>query len=211
MTGLMEAKRALMVEQQLRRRGIADPRVLDAMATIPREAFVPKSQEHRAYDDAALPLALGQTISQPLMVAMSVEALRLRGDETVLDVGAGSGYQSAVLSRLARKVIGVEIIPELAENARGVLETLGIDNVQIVCGDGRKGWPEEAPYHGIVVAAAAESVPEELMAQLEEGGRLVIPVGGRWSQALLCLTKRGNELKEHELCRCVFVPLVYGS
>ena len=211
MTAPMDAERAAMVEQQLRRRGIADPRVLEAMRTVPREAFVPKNQAHRAYDDAALPLALGQTISQPLMVAMSVEALTLRGDEVVLDVGAGSGYQSAVLSQLARKVIGVEIIPELAENARRVLAALDIDNVEIVCADGRNGWPDQAPYDGIVVAAAAEFVPDELVVQLKEGGRLVIPVGGRWSQALLRLTKRGEELERQELCRCVFVPLVYGS
>lgn len=211
MTAPMDAERAAMVEQQLRRRGIADPRVLEAMGTVPREAFVPKSQAHRAYDDAALPLALGQTISQPLMVAMSVEALTLRGDEIVLDVGAGSGYQSAVLSQLARKVIGVEIIPELAENARRVLAALDIDNVEIICADGRNGWPDQAPYDGIVVAAATELVPDELVVQLKEGGRLVIPVGGRWSQALLRLTKHGEELEQQELCRCVFVPLVYGS
>jgi len=200
-----------MVEEQLRRRGISDTRVLAAMKEVPREAFVPESQRHNAYVDGALPLSHGQTISQPLMVAMSLEALKLRGDETVLEVGAGSGYQAAVLSKLAKKVVGVEIIPELVANARRVIESLGIDNVELHVGDGRKGWPAGAPYDGIVVAAAAEEVPDALVEQLEEGGRLVIPVGGRWGQALQACRKREGRLEAEELCRCVFVPLVYGS
>ena len=200
-----------MVEEQLRRRGIADTRVLAAMGEVPREAFVPESQKHNAYYDGALPLAQGQTISQPLMVAMSVEALRLQGDETVLEVGAGSGYQAAVLSKLAKKVVGIEIIPELVANAKRVLESLGIDNVELHCGDGRKGWPPSAPYDGIVVAAAAEGVPQALVDQLKEGGRIVIPDGDRWGQALRACRKREGELEVDELCRCVFVPLVFGS
>jgi protein-L-isoaspartate(D-aspartate) O-methyltransferase len=204
-------ERASMVEHQLRRRGIADSRVLAAMGEVPREAFVPDSEKTYAYADGALPLSHGQTISQPLMVAMSVEALKLKGDETVLEVGGGSGYQAAVLSKLAKKVYSVEIIPELAANARRVLESLGIDNVEIVCADGRKGWPEGAPYDGIVVAAAAEEVPPALIEQLKEGGRLVIPVGGRWSQSLQVSRKRGRALETEHLCQCVFVPLVRGS
>ena len=145
-----------MVEEQLRRRGIADSRVLTAMGEIPREAFVPDAQKHNAYVDGALPLSHGQTISQPLMVAMSVEALQLEGDETVLEVGAGSGYQAAVLSKLAKKVYAIEIIPELVASAKRAIADLGIDNVELVCADGRKGWPPGAPYDGIVVAAAAE-------------------------------------------------------
>jgi protein-L-isoaspartate(D-aspartate) O-methyltransferase len=207
----MEKQRAKMVEQQLRRRGIEDPRVLAAMAAVPREAFVPEAHRRDAYADGALPLAHGQTISQPLMVAMSVEALQLHGDETVLEVGAGSGYQAAVLSKLAKKVYALEIIPELVTNARRVLDSLGIDNVELICGDGRKGWPEGAPYDGIVVAAAAEKIPPALIEQLEEGGRLVIPVGGGWGQSLRVSRKRGDELESEDLCRCVFVPLVYGS
>ena len=142
---------------------------------------------------------------------MSAEALRLEGDENVLEVGAGSGYQAAVLGRLAKKVHSVEIIPDLVENARRVLQSLDIDNVEIHCADGRKGWPEGAPYDGIVVAAAADEIPPALIDQLEEGGRLVIPVGNRWGQALMAMRKRSGKLQEEELCRCVFVPLVYGG
>ena len=204
-------ERAAMVERQLRRRGIGDSRVLAAMGEVPREAFVPEAQKLNAYADSALPLSCGQTISQPLMVAMSVEALQLGGNETVLEIGAGSGYQAAVLSKLAKKVYAIEIIPELVHDARRVLGTLGIDNVELICADGRKGWPEGAPYDGIVVAAAAEDVPSALIDQLKEGGRLVIPVGGKWGQSLQTSRKRGGRLETEELCRCVFVPLVYGS
>jgi protein-L-isoaspartate(D-aspartate) O-methyltransferase len=205
------ATRARMVDEQLRRRGITDTRVLAAMGEVPREAFVPASERNRAYCDGALPLSHGQTISQPLMVAMSVEALRLGGDETVLEVGAGSGYQAAVLSKLAKKVYAVEIIPELVQGARDVLDELGIDNVELICGDGRLGWAQGAPYDAIVVAAAAEEVPPALVEQLKEGGRLVIPVGESWGQALQASRKRDGKLRTEELCRCVFVPLVHGS
>ena len=206
----VEARRR-MVEEQLRKRGIADTRVLAAMGAVPREAFVPRAEQSRAYADGALPLGHGQTVSQPLMVAMSVEALRLDGGETVLEVGAGSGYQAAVLSKLAKKVYAVEIIPELVAGAKTVLDELGINNVELICGDGRKGWPAGAPYDAIVVAAAAEDVPEALVDQLREGGRLVIPVGGKWGQALQASRKRDGKLYTEELCRCVFVPLVHGS
>ena len=204
-------ERANMVEHQLRRRGIADERVLAAMGATPREAFVPKRNKKDAYADCALALSHGQTISQPLMVAMSVEALRLGGEETVLEVGAGSGYQAAILSKLAQRVVAIEIIPELAANARRVLESLGIDNVEILCEDGRKGWSARAPYDGIVVAAAAEEVPRALVEQLKEGGRLVIPVGGPSGQSLQTSVKRDGVLQTEELCRCVFVPLVHGG
>ena len=204
-------ERANMVEHQLRRRGIADTRVLTAMGEVPRETFVPDAQKRDAYVDGALPLSHGQTISQPLMVAMSVEALQLQGDETVLEIGAGSGYQAAILSKLAKQVYAVEIIPELVTNALRALDAVGIRNVEIICADGRKGWPAGAPYDAIVVAAAAEDVPSALIEQLKEGGRLVIPVGGRWGQSLQISRKRGDGLETEELCRCVFVPLVYGG
>lgn len=207
----LEKQRARMVEEQLRRRGIADSRVLAAMGAIPREAFIPDSEKRNAYHDGALPLSHGQTISQPLMVAMSVEALRLQGNETVLEIGAGSGYQAAILSRLAKKVYAVEIIPELIQSAKQAIDSLGIENVELICADGRRGWPAGAPYDGIVVAAAAEEVPQALVEQLKEGGRLVIPVGGKWGQALQASRKRDGKLETEELCRCVFVPLVHGS
>jgi protein-L-isoaspartate(D-aspartate) O-methyltransferase len=207
----LDTQRASMVEHQLRRRGIADNRVLDAMGAVPREAFVPGANKRDAYADGALPLSHGQTISQPLMVAMSVEALDLEGGETVLEIGAGSGYQAAILSKLAEKVYAIEIIPELVSNARRVLDSLGIDNVEIICADGRKGWPEGAPYDGIVVAAAAEEVPSALIEQLKEGGRLVMPVGGTYGQSLQTSRKRDGALETEELCRCIFVPLVHGS
>ncbi|MEM7136947.1 MAG: protein-L-isoaspartate(D-aspartate) O-methyltransferase [Myxococcota bacterium] len=204
-------QRATMVEQQLRRRGIADSRVLAAMAEVPRDAFVPEAHRHLAYADRALPLEQGQTISQPLMVAMSVEALQLGGDETILEIGAGSGYQAAVLGRLAGRVHAIEIVPALAQKAAKTLAGLGVTNVEIHLGDGRQGWPGAAPYDGIVVAAAAADVPEALQPQLKEGGVLVIPVGEHSGQTLTAMTRRGDRFEVDDLCRCVFVPLVHGS
>ena len=204
-------QRARMVEHQLRRRGIADSRVLAAMGEVPREAFVPSNRREHAYADGALPLGHGQTISQPLMVAMSVEALRLRGEEIVLEIGAGSGYQAAVLGRLAKQVHAIEIVPELAARARQTLTSLGIENVEVHVGDGRRGWPEAAPYDAIVVAAAAPEVPDALVSQLKDRGRLVMPVGGPDRQVLKAVTVCDGERQEEELCRCVFVPLVHRS
>lgn len=198
-----------MVEHQLRRRGIANERVLAAMGEVPREEFVPEAQRRDAYVDGALPLSHGQTISQPLMVAMSVEALQLEGDESVLEIGAGSGYQAAILGRLAKKVHGVDIIPDLVDNARRVLQSLDFDNVEIHCADGRKGWPEGAPYDGIIVAAAADEIPPALVNQLKEGGRLVIPVGGRFmTQQLLLIEKTDDgEIITRQIAAVRFVPL----
>lgn len=200
-----------MVEQQLQRRGITDTRVLAAMGEVPRELFVPDAHRGDAYTDSALPLSHGQTISQPLMVAMSLEALALDGHENVLDVGSGSGYQTAVLARLARTVHAVEIVPDLVDAARVRLDLLGIDNVEFHLGDGRRGWGDAAPYDAIVVAAAAETTPLALIEQLVDGGRLVIPVGERRGQTLTLFRKHEDRVESEELCRCVFVPLVYGE
>ncbi len=193
------------VERQLRRRGITDERVLDAMGRVPRELFVPPDLRSRAYDDAALSLSHGQTISQPFIVALIAQALELRGDERVLDVGTGSGYQAAVLAELAGEVVGIERVPELAAQARANLEAAGID-VDVVVGDGAKGLPERAPFTGIAVAAAAEELPEPLYDQLEQGGRLVLPIGER----LVAVTRTAGGRRTRLLSPARFVPLVTG-
>ena len=200
--------RATMVEEDLRGGGIRDERVLAAMAAVPRHLFVPQSLRSVAYADRPLPIGQGQTISQPLMVAIMLEAAELRGDERVLDVGTGSGYQAAVLSRLVREVYSVEILPELAEQARGVLKEVGASNVTAVVGDGSVGLAEWAPYDAILVAAAAQEVPEPLVEQLSNGGRLVIPVGPGRTQVLLRVRKRSRGVAIERLDPCAFVPLV---
>jgi protein-L-isoaspartate(D-aspartate) O-methyltransferase len=202
------AERRRMVERQLRRRGIADERVLEAMARVPRELFVPADAVRDAYADAALPIGRGQTISQPYMVARICEELRLEGDERVLDVGTGSGYQAAVLAELAAEVVTIEVIPELAEQARANLAAAGYDRVEVVVGDGSMGYPEQAPYDGIAVAAAAPDVPPALYEQLAPGGRLVVPVGGRAGQELQVVEKREGGAQVARSVPCRFVPLV---
>ncbi|HSI98231.1 MAG TPA: protein-L-isoaspartate(D-aspartate) O-methyltransferase, partial [Gaiellaceae bacterium] len=177
--------RARMVERQLRRRGIADERVLAAMARVPRELFVSESLRAYAYDDGALPIGHGQTISQPFIVATICQLLGLDGHERVLDVGTGSGYQAAVLAELAREVVTIERIPELAEHARAALGAAGYGRVEVVVGDGSLGVPDRAPYDAIAVAAAAPTVPEALYEQLVLGGRLVVPRGSRGGQDLV--------------------------
>jgi len=196
-----------MVQEQLIERGIRDDRVLSAMRSVPRHLFVPESVRRAAYSDQPLPIGWQQTISQPLMVALLLEALELRGDETVLDVGTGSGYQAALLARLARRVLSVEIVPELAYLASGTLERLRVRNVTVVVADGGLGAPEAAPFDAIVVAAASPSVPPPLVAQLADGGRLVVPVGtGTW-QRLVRVRRSGRELTEQQLGACAFVRL----
>lgn len=198
-----------MVDRQIRKRGVKDPRVLQAMLETPREAFVPEQHQGRAYDDIPLPIGHGQTISQPFTVAFMVEALGLTGDEVVLDVGAGSGYAAAVLAHLAREVYSVERIEPLAEEARSRLETLGLDNVTVHLGDGTAGLAEHAPYDGIVVAAGAPSLPQPLAQQLLDGGRLVIPIGAtRRQQRLVRFTRRDNQWIEEDLGSFAFVPLI---
>ena len=201
------AARREMVEKQLRRRGIADARVLAAMAAVPREEFVPPSLRARAYDDSPLPIGEEQTISQPYIVAAMSAALALKGSERVLEVGAGCGYQSAVLSRLAAEVIAVEFRSGLARAAVERLERLGCRNVHVHCGDGTLGLPEFAPYHAILVAAAAPAVPPPLFAQLAEGGRLILPVGTTEEQELRLVEKIEGQFRTCALDLCRFVPI----
>jgi protein-L-isoaspartate(D-aspartate) O-methyltransferase len=197
-----------MVDEQLRRRGIAGGRVLEAMARVPRERFVAPEARHDAYADNALPIGHDQTISQPYMVARICEELALEGGERVLDVGSGSGYQAAVLAELAAEVVTIERIPELAALARANLDAAGRAEVEVVVGDGSLGVPERAPYGGIAVAAAAPQPPQALYEQLADGGRLVVPVGGRGDQQLQVIEKRpgGPEIVGSVPCR--FVPLL---
>ena len=198
-----------MVDRQLRRRDIADDRVLAAMERVPRELFVPQSINARAYDDAALPIGEGQTISQPYMVARICEALSLRGHERVLDVGTGSGYQAAVLAELAGEVHTIERIPELADEARGALDAAGYgDRVHVHVGDGTLGLPEHAPYAAIAVAAAAPEIPTTLYEQLEERGRLVVPIGGRRGQQLQLIVRSPEGPAVVRSVPCRFVPLL---
>jgi protein-L-isoaspartate(D-aspartate) O-methyltransferase len=200
--------RARMVEQQLRRRDIADERVLEAMERVPRELFVPGELRGRAFDDVALPIGGGQTISQPYMVARIVEELGLDGDERVLDVGTGSGYQAAVIAELADEVHTIERIPELAEEAKRNLAAAGYDGVAVHVGDGSRGLPEHAPYDAIAVAAAAPSFPQALYDQLRPGGRLVVPVGGRMGQRLQVIVRSPEGPAILRSVPCRFVPLL---
>ena len=212
-TAELEAARLEMVARQIRDRGIRDERVLNAMRTVPRHLFVPTELVSRAYSDEPLPIGDGQTISQPFMVAAMAEALSLEGHECVLEIGGGSGYQAAVLSQLAREVIAIEARPALAIAAAARIDRLGYRNVDLKTGDGSGGWPPCAPYEAILVTAAAPAVPEPLLDQLGEGGRLVIPVGYDEHQELLRLVKKDGRISRQSLYACRFVPLVgeYGQ
>jgi protein-L-isoaspartate(D-aspartate) O-methyltransferase len=208
MAGELQAARARMVEHQLRRRGIADERVLAAMNHVPRELFVPEELRHLAYEDGTLPIGYGQTISQPFIVAKICELLAIGPTDRVLDVGAGSGYQAAILAELAAEVITIERVPELAERARAVLAEAGYDGVEVVVGDGSLGVPGRAPFDAIAVAAAAPTVPVALYEQLVEGGRLVLPRGSRWGQELVLVVRTPRGPAERASIPCRFVPLV---
>ena len=202
-------ERMAMVESQLAARGIVDTRVLEAMAWVPREDFLPEDRQSWAYRDRAVPLGHGQTVSQPYMVAAMTEALLLGPGDRVLEVGTGSGYQSAVLSAIAAQVFTIERLPDLQCAAEERLATLGVSNVRFRVGDGSLGWPEEVPFDAIIVTAGAPSVPPPLKSQLnEDGGRLVIPVGPRRQQSLIRYTRTGNEYVTERLLNCAFVPLV---
>jgi protein-L-isoaspartate(D-aspartate) O-methyltransferase len=196
-----------MVGYQLEARGIRDRRVLEAMRRVPRHEFVPEEIRHRAYDDAALPIGEGQTISQPYMVAAMTELLELKGGEKVLEVGTGSGYQAAVLAELAREVYTIELHEELSERAREIIGRLGYRNVHFRTGDGTLGLPGEAPFQAIIVTAGSPAVPKPLADQLDEGGVIVIPVGERYSQRLLAGRKIRGKLHTEYGIYCVFVPL----
>jgi protein-L-isoaspartate(D-aspartate) O-methyltransferase len=202
------SERRRMVDRQLRKRGIGDRRVLDAMLAIPREEFVPHEIRVCSYQDEPLQIGYGQSISQPYMIALMVELLRLTGSETVLDVGGGSGYHAAVLGAVAARVISIEIVPALARQAEQNLARTGLGgNITVVRGDGSQGWPDRAPYGGISVAAAAPDIPEPLLAQLGDPARLVIPVGGRRDQELRVIEKSSGALHERVATFCRFVPL----
>jgi len=194
--------------RQLRKHGIRDERVLAAMQEVPRERFVPEESRGAAFEDRALPIASGQTISQPYMVALMTQELQLSGSETVLEIGTGSGYQAAILSRLCRHLVTLERIAELSESARQILESLGCTNVECRVGDGSLGFPEQAPYDRIIVTAGAPKIPQQLVEQLHDTGRLVIPVGIDRPQVLQVATKTPTGTTIVDVCECSFVPLI---
>ncbi len=208
----LQKAREEMIEYQIKGRGIKDERVLWAMSIVPREKFVAKENEEEAYLDSPLPIGMGQTISQPYMVALMTECLSLKGPERVLEVGTGSGYQAAILSKLAKEVYTIERIKILAERAERIFKELGIKNIKVVVGDGTNGLKEYSPYDGIMVTAGAPEIPKTLVNQLKEKGRIVIPVGNSFSQDLLLAIKVKGKLKVRNFGGCVFVPLVgkYG-
>ncbi len=203
-----QSARNRMVEEQLIARGIRDERVLAAMRTIPRHLFVEEALQEQAYGDHALPIGERQTISQPFMAALMTEALHLSGHERVLEIGTGSGYQTTLLAALSAKVYSIERIEPFIEKVRSVLKHLGYFNVEIKAADGSIGWEEKAPFDAILVAAGAPEVPPPLVDQLAVGGRLLIPVGGRFSQVLKKIVKTGSGVTETALTNCAFVPLI---
>jgi len=202
--------RQRMVEEQLRARGMTDERVLAAMLRVPRHEFARERYRHQAYEDHPLPIGEEQTISQPYIVASMLQALALNPTDRVLEIGTGSGYLAALLAELAVEVVSIERHPALAESARSLLASMGYKNVRVLAGDGSRGFPENAPYEAIIVSAAARELPYELVEQLAEGGRMIIPVGPADSQQLLLIHKQNGKavISPRELCR--FVPLVGG-
>ncbi|MBU0580924.1 MAG: protein-L-isoaspartate(D-aspartate) O-methyltransferase [Candidatus Margulisbacteria bacterium] len=197
-----------MVEAQLIPRGITNQRVLEAMRTVPREKFVPKDLQELSYNDGTLPIGEGQTISQPYMIAKMAELMELKGGEKVLEIGAGSGYQAAVLAECAGEVYTIDRLEPLAELAKNNLKAAGYNQVKVIFGDGTLGYPEHAPYYGIIVACGAPKIPDALLAQLAEGGRLVIPVGDRMLQRVVIVKKEKGKFQESYSDGCVFVPLI---
>ena len=203
-----QGKQLSRLLRELRSEGIADARVLGAIERVPRELFVPPECREHAYQNIPLPIGEGQTISQPYVVAMMTEALALTGEETVLEVGTGSGYQSAILAELARQVLSIELVLTLAEDACRRLRTLGYSNIEVRIGDGSLGWPERAPFQAILVSAGCPRAPQVLLDQLADGGRLVIPVGSLFTQNLYVHKREGSETRATNLGPVRFVPLV---
>ncbi len=200
--------REIMVETQLIPRGIKDRRVIDAMKRVPRHLFVSEAMQYRAYDDMALSIGEGQTISQPYMVAAMTEFLELTGDERVLEIGTGSGYQAAILAELSKEVYTVERVSVLSEQAKALFHALGYKNIHVKVGDGTSGWPEEAPFNRIIVTAGTPKIPEPLKEQLSDEGIMIAPVGDRFSQQIIKVKKSKNIFSESFHTPCVFVPLI---
>ncbi len=199
-------KRNEMVDEQLVSREVTDKRVLEVMRSVPRHLFVPESWQNEAYDDRPLPIGYGQTISQPYIVACMTEALELKPDSTVLEIGTGSGYQAAILSRLSAEVYTIEIVDPLAEQARNRLQKLGFSNVHVRCGDGYRGWIEAAPFDAIILTAAPDHVPQPLIDQLKVGGHMILPLGEN-DQTLRLITRTPNGIKQSDLSLVRFVPM----
>ena len=209
MTPDFEVMRKMMVEEQLIPRGIADKRVLDAFRKVPRHKFVPEELWQNAYNDYPLPIGEGQTISQPYMVALMTQVLNLTGEEKILEVGTGSGYQAGILAELVQGVYSIERFQKLADVASDVFKRLGYKNIKIRVGDGTLGWEEQAPYDGIIVTAGAPGIPESLLKQLKEAGRMIIPIGSDgFGQILTLVEKIGKTIRTSEICGCMFVPLI---
>jgi protein-L-isoaspartate(D-aspartate) O-methyltransferase len=204
---IMQKRLERMVESQIESRGVTDPAVLAAMRETPRWKFVPEDLKHRAFEDNPLPIGYDQTISQPYIVAYMTEALLLESDDRVLEIGTGSGYQAAVLAEIAAEVYTIEILPELGERAEETLTELGYENVHVLVGDGYEGWPEHAPFDAVIVTCAPDHVPEPLLEQLADGGRLVIPVGGTYPQELQRITRVGDDYETEFLTSVLFVPM----
>lgn len=200
--------RQVMIQQQLLARDIKDPRIIAAFSKVPRHNFIGEEFWAGAYEDHPLPIGANQTISQPYMAALMVQSLGLRGNERILEIGTGSGYQTAILAELCAEVYSIERIRELADHAKENLDKIGYRNIKIKCADGAQGWKEFAPFDGIIVSAASLNVPQELIAQLNINGRLVIPIGGSFSQVLTVLRKEKDKILKEEICSCIFVPLI---
>jgi protein-L-isoaspartate(D-aspartate) O-methyltransferase len=207
----LATQRQAMVEQQIAARGITDPAVLEALRAVPRHEFIPARLRHEAYADYPLPIGHGQTISQPYIVAFMTETIRPLPGEKILEIGAGSGYQAAILAQMGAEVYTVEIVEPLAELARQNLARLGFKNVHVRRGDGYRGWPEHAPYDAIIVTCAPDQIPPDLVAQLREGGRMIIPVGGGMEQQLVLLRKTGDHIEKQSILPVRFVPMTGGS